>query len=212
MQSRLVTILMGSVLTIGAVAFAQEAGEGEAIAPAEQEVAAAAPSGVDARLHDALFYLFGAVAVVSSLGVVFSGNIVRTAMWLFGTLGAVAALFFLMFANFLGAIQLIVYAGGILILIVFGVMLTSKSPWMRFDPKPAEVIGGSVVCLALLVTLISILLRTDWSAAARPRVAANSVAEFGEALLTDYLIPFEAASVLLLAVMIGAAFLARPEK
>ncbi len=212
MPSRLMIFLLGSMLAVGSVALAQEAGEVEVIAPPAEPVAVAASSPVDVLLHDGLFYLFAAVTVVSSLGVVFSGNIVRTATWLFGTLGAVAALFFLMYANFLGAIQLIVYAGGILILIVFGVMLTSKSPWMRFNPKPAEVFGGCVVCGALLVTLISILLRTNWSAAARPRETSHSVADFGQALLTDYLIPFEAASVLLLAVMIGAAFLARPEK
>lgn len=174
--------------------------------------ASAASMPTDSTLHDFLFYLFAGVAVVSSLGVVFSGNIVRTATWLFGTLGAVAALFFLMLANFLGAIQLIVYAGGILVLIVFGVMLTSKSPWMHFNPRPIEVFGGCVVCTALLAGLLTILLRTDWSVGAQPRESVVSVAEFGHALLTDYLLPFEAASVLLLAVMIGAAFLARPEK
>ncbi len=163
-------------------------------------------------LHDALFYVLAAVAAVSCLGIVISTNIVRTTMWLFGVLGAIAALFFLMLANFLAVIQLIVYAGGILVLIVFGVMLTSKSPWIRFNPRPLEVIGGAVVSLALFGGLSWALLRADWTAAPQAQQRVFTVAEIGQALLTDYLIPFEVASVLLLAVMLGAAYLVRPEK
>ena len=180
--------------------------------PAAQE--APAPTAAPARVsaHDLMFYLFGGIAAVSALGIVFSTNIVRTAVWLFGTLSAVAVLFFLLLANLLGAIQLLVYVGGVLILIVFGVMLTSKSPWMRFAPRPVEVIGGVAVCLVLLIGLTTILLHTDWSAGAVAQEGVVSVASFGEALLTDYLLPFEVASVLLLAAMVGAAYLARPEK
>jgi NADH-quinone oxidoreductase subunit J len=210
-----VGVVMGLIVALlwgGVVLSAQDVGEGGASGATPAEPIGPGGRTPDAALHDALFYVFAGVAVISCLGIVFSGNIVRTATWLLGTLGAVAALFFLMLANFLGAIQLIVYAGGILVLIVFGVMLTSKSPWMRFDARPAEVVGGCVVCGALLIGLVSILLRTDWARSARPNESVVSVAEFGRALLTEYLLPFEVASVLLLAVMIGAAYLARPEK
>jgi NADH-quinone oxidoreductase subunit J len=145
------------------------------------------------------------------LGCVISTNIVRMATCLFGTLGAVAILYFLMSATFLGAIQLIVYAGGTLIVIIFGVMLTSKSPWVKYVPKPAELVIGGLVCLALFGGLVKLLLGANWGAG-QPNAQGFEVAQIGWALLNTYLVPFELASVLLLAVMIGAAYLARPER
>lgn len=185
-------------------------------------IAAAGASGpetlkiVPSELPEAIaFYAFAGVAVVSCLGIAVTGNIVRMATWLFATLGSVAALYFLLAANLLGAVQLIVYAGGTLILIIFGVMLTSKSPWARFDAKRGELIAAGVVCLVLFGALAMMLTSTAWPQGdpTTPTMQENaSVATIGEALLTTYLLPFEVASVLLLAVMIGAAFLARPEK
>jgi NADH-quinone oxidoreductase subunit J len=158
-----------------------------------------------------LFYVVAAVVAGCALGCVLSFNIVRMATYLFGALGSVAILYFLMSATFLGAIQLIVYAGGTLIVIIFGVMLTSQSPWARFAPKRVELVAGAVVCMALFGGLVTAIIRQDWSgAAAEP--GRFAIAEFGHALLTTYLVPFELTSVLLLAVMIGAAYLARVEK
>ncbi len=162
-------------------------------------------------MESILFFLVGGVAAASALGCVLSVNIVRMAVCLFGTLGSVAILYFLMAANFLGAIQLIVYAGGTLIVIIFGVMLTSKSPWVKYVPNPAEIVAGAIVCLTLFAGLSFVLTHTDWETA-KSNAAGYSVAEIGRELLTTYLVPFELASVLLLAVMIGAAYLARPEK
>jgi len=158
-----------------------------------------------------LFYLLAAVVGGCALGCVLSSRIVRMAAFLFGTLGGVALLYFLLAATFLGAIQLIVYAGGTLIVIIFGVLLTSQSPWVRFAPKKLEVIVGAVVCLTLFGGLVTAVLRHDWSGAEVSH-GQYAVVRFGQELLTTYLVPFELASVLLLAVMIGAAYLARPEK
>ncbi len=158
-----------------------------------------------------MFYLLAGVAAASAVGCVVSTNIVRMAMWLFGALGAVAVLYFLLAANFLGAIQFIVYAGGTLIVIIFGVMLTSKSPWVKYVPKPVETVAGAGVCLVLFASLVVVLTDMDWGEA-NPNPVAYEVAKIGEQLLTTYLVPFEVASVLLLAVMIGAAYLARRER
>src|SRR5712675_945862 len=87
-----------------------------------------------------LFYIFAAMSVIAAISVVVSRNIVRTAVGLLFTLIGVAGLYFLLNAEFLAAVQLVVYAGGTLILIVFGVMLTSKSPFSRFTPKPGEIV------------------------------------------------------------------------
>src|SRR5688572_21660321 len=102
-----------------------------------------------------LFYLFAGMAAISALWVVMSKNIVRTAVALLFTLIGVAGLYFLLNAEFLAAVQLVVYAGGTLILIIFGVMLTSKSPFSRFEPKLAEVILAMSCGLVLLVTLVA---------------------------------------------------------
>lgn len=159
-----------------------------------------------------VFYIFAAVVLASAIGCVASRNIVRTAVWLLGTLGGVAGLYFLCFANLLAAIQLIVYAGGTLLLIIFGVMLTSKSPWMTFNPKRWEVVIAVLVAAAMLIALTSSLMSAKWPGASRDLTANATVHDIGTTLLTAYLVPFEVASVLLLVVMIGAAYLARAEK
>ena len=177
-------------------------------ADAAQSTNAAAPGGL---LEVRLFYAVAGSTVLSALGVCVAKNIVRMAVWLFIGLGSVALLYFLLAANFLGAIQLIIYAGGTLVLLVFGVMLTSKSPWVRFDPPKVELIAAGIVCLALIVTLCTILARTTWSSVEQI-VPSATVAAFGERLLTTYLVPFEVAGVLLMIVMVGAAYLARQEE
>lgn len=160
-----------------------------------------------------MFYIFAGVALASAIGCVVTTNIVRTALWLLGTLAGAAGLYFLLFANLLGAIQLIVYAGGTLILIIFGVMLTSKSPWLKFNPKRWEIVVASAVAVALFVGLAKALLSIDWQIGSSPEMVRNAtVAQIGQALLTSFLAPFEVASVLLLLVMIGAAYLARAER
>src|SRR5215213_4014568 len=101
-----------------------------------------------------LFYLFAAMSAGSAIGVAISRNIVRTAVCLLFTLLGVSGLYFLLHAEFLAAVQLVVYAGGTLILIIFGVMLTSKSPFSRFDAKPGEIVVAMSVGAVLFVALI----------------------------------------------------------
>src|SRR3954463_12252206 len=101
-----------------------------------------------------LFYVFALMSAGSAIGLVISRNIVRTAVCLLFTLVGVAGLYFLLNAEFLAAVQLVVYAGGTLILIVFGVMLTSKSPFSRFEPKVAEVAIALSINLVLLFALV----------------------------------------------------------
>lgn len=169
---------------------------------------AAVPGGVMEAL---LFYAIAASTVLSALGVCFTKNIVRMAVWLLVTLASVAMLYFLLAANFLAAIQLIVYAGGTLVLLIFGVMLTSRSPWARFEPPKIEVVLAALVCGALTVTLATLLARVAWPTPVEA-IPGAAVADFGRALMTTYLVPFEVAGVLLMIVMVGAAHLARQEK
>ena len=156
-----------------------------------------------------LFYIFAIMAGGSALGVVLTRNIVRMAVFLLFTLVGAAGLYFLLSAEFLAAVQLVVYAGGTLILIVFGVMLTSKSPFSRFEPKLGEVIIALSLGLILLFALVMGMMRTSFAGEPLDTTGGYPVGRLGQALLGDYLIPFELSSVLLLVVMIGAAYLAK---
>jgi NADH-quinone oxidoreductase subunit J len=95
--------------------------------------------------------------------------------------------------------------------LVFGVMLTSKSPWARFETSWVELGATAVVCLGLLITLCRVYFRTNWLVAAQT-TEGTSVYAIGVALMTKYLVPFEVAGVLLFVVMVGAAQLARQER
>jgi len=155
-----------------------------------------------------LFYLFAAVAAAGAIGVAVTRDIVRAAVWLLFALGGVAGVYFLLDAEFLAAVQLVVYVGGILVLIVFGVMLTSASPLVRYEPSRGEVAIAAVLSVVLLAALTLMALRATFPVAMTPPDPTSGVAPLGQALLGDYLVPFELASVLLLVVLVGAAHLA----
>ena len=160
----------------------------------------------------ALFYLLAGITALSALGVVLSRNIVRMAVALLFTLAGVAGLYFLLHAEFLAAVQLVVYAGGTLILIIFGVMLTSKSPFVKFEPRAVEVAAALALGFILLIAMVAAILKTTFATNAISADGAYPVDRLGQVLLGDYLVPFEVVSVLLLAVMIGAAYLAKGRK
>src|SRR3954467_5883779 len=115
---------------------------------------AAAQSDAQA-VSTVLFYAFALMSAGSAIGLVLSRNIVRTAVCLLFTLLGVAGLYFLLNAEFLAAVQLVVFAGGTLILIIFGVMLTSKSPFSRFAPKRIEVIISVILGVILFSALVA---------------------------------------------------------
>lgn len=171
-----------------------------------------AESQASATLGIVLFYLFALMSGAAAVYVVVSRDIVRTAVGLLFTLTGVAGLYFLLDAEFLAAVQLVIYVGGTLILIVFGVMLTSKSPFSRFGPRRGEVVLATAIAAVLLAALVAaILVRPPPSFAreALPPAGGYPTAALGEQLLGDYLVPFEFVSVVLLVVMIGAAYLAK---
>src|SRR3954468_15012547 len=105
-----------------------------------------------------LFVVVAAATCASALGVVLARNIVRAAVWLLFTLIGVSMLYFLLGAEFLGAAQLIVYVGGTLVLVVFGVMLTAQGPLKTLRTRPAEWVVGGVLGAALLALLAGVML------------------------------------------------------
>src|SRR3954469_9513112 len=136
----------------------------------------------------ALFWIFAAMAGASALGVVISKNIVRMAVALLFTLAGVAGLYFLLSAEFLAAVQLVVYAGGTLILIIFGVMLTSKSPFSRFEGKLGEVMIAVSLSAVVFFVLVIGILKTNFNA---EEIAGGSypIDRLGQVLLGDFLVP-----------------------
>ena len=168
-----------------------------------------------AHLALLLFLAFAAITVLSAWAIVLSQNIVRMAVYLLLTLGGVAGLYLLLNSQFLAAIQLIVYAGGTLILIVFGVMLTSGGTFVSLKISKLERLASMLLAVVLAaVLMLATLLAPTLTATtavgdAVGGVAEPTIADIGRAMLTEYLVPFEVAAVLLLVVMIAAAYMAR---
>lgn len=109
-----------------------------------------------------LFWVFAILTCGGGIAVVATQNVVRMAFWLVVSLGSVAALFFLLHADFLGAAQLLIYVGGTVVLLVFGVMLTASGHTVRIQTSPAETLLGAGVGLILLCTLLFAISSTDW--------------------------------------------------
>ena len=115
-------------------------------------------------IEQLLFYVFAILTCGGAIAVVATQNVVRMAFWLVVSLGSVAALFFLLHADFLGAAQLLIYVGGTVVLLVFGVMLTASGPYTTIKTPPAEGIIGGAVGLMLLMVLVSSIGSVDWGA------------------------------------------------
>tara|TARA_Y100001968_G_C19207544_1_gene643082 strand:+ start:226 stop:828 length:603 start_codon:yes stop_codon:yes gene_type:complete len=156
------------------------------------------------------FGVLSLIVVIGSLGVVLLGNIVYSAFLLGGVFMAVAGLYLLLNASFVAAAQVLVYVGAINVLILFAIMLVNKKEELKtIAGLKIRRIVSAAVCLGLLALLIRVVITTPWSIPGPAPVGEESTARIGEHLFTDYLLPFELASVLLLMAMIGAIVLAR---
>ena len=159
-----------------------------------------------------LFAVIASATGLSALAVVLSRNVVRAAVWLLFTLIGVSLLYFLLGAEFVGATQLIVYVGGTMVLVVFGVMLTAQQQFLRIRIAPQEWVVGGVLAAALFALLVTVSLRLGAGKVAPPTDPLPGVGPIGVGFLTTYLLPFEIISVHLLVVLIGAAYLARAKR
>ena len=156
-----------------------------------------------------IFNVFVLLTVVPCFWVALSSNIVHAAFSLLVTLFGVAGLYVLLGADFIGVVQVIVYIGGILILIIFGVMMTQKG---QLQPLSVQLPGkflGAILTGIILVALILAATRSLWPVAASPGEPEPTSAAIGNLLLGKYLIPFEVASVLLLVALVGAVLIVR---
>ena len=155
-----------------------------------------------------LFYVFSFLIIGSASIMVFSKNIVHSAFALMFTLIGIAAIYVLLYADFLAATQLLVYVGGILILILFGVMLTSQeSTKLNFRTVTVNVVPASILSLGALILLIYVLTTTQW-APGNPGIPGETVGALGTMLMSVYLLPFIIVGVLLLIAIIGSILMA----
>lgn len=158
----------------------------------------------------AVFYLLAAITVGSALGVAFSDNVVYSAFALMGALLGVASMFVLLGADFLGAVQLLVYVGGILVLTLFAVMLTHRIADVQVSNRAVGRLPGLVLVGAVLGWMIHVARQAAWVVQDSGAPAPTTYG-IGEALLTQYALPFEVASIVLLSALIGAVVVSRKE-
>jgi len=158
------------------------------------------------------FTVLSLVVIIGALGVVLLESIVYSAFLLGGVFMSVAGLYLLLNASFVAAAQVLVYVGAVNVLIIFAIMLVNK----KEDLKPInDIKSRRVISTSICLTLLSLLIRVDltnnvWNLSSpQNSIGEESTIRIGEHLFSDYLLPFEVASVLLLMAMIGAIVLAR---
>ena len=188
---------------------------------------------------DFYFILFAGIACIFAVAVLLTSNVVRMAFYLIISLGATAGLFFLAGAEFVGAMQLMIYVGGTLVLLIFGVMLTAQSRFISMKTHPrdwllAVIVGGSLLMLLLTAAFrvpewhseqqvqaaVSQLEMADSKTAtplglALTGVRVDKIEQADEQLkqgMSGYLLPFVIVSIHLLVVLIGAAYMARAKR
>ena len=161
-------------------------------------------------LRDVLFYGFAALTVAGAAAVALSRNILYSAIGLLGALMGAGALYVFVSADFLAVTQLLVYIGGVLVLILFAVMLTNRITEVNISNSSLGLGGGIALLIAAVPVLVFVAVATPWAARVPPELAPTT-RDIGNAFLTRWLLPFELASLVLLATLIGAVVIARKE-
>ena len=159
-------------------------------------------------MDNVAFGLIVALTLGSAFVVVLSQQLLYSAIALLFTLFGIAGLYIFMWADFMAGVQIIVYIGGILVLLIFGIMLTNKISSVNISHTSLQKSVGAVIALGVLGLLIPMILNTSWYqlSSKEPSQTADSI---GRLLMMEYLLPYEVASLLLLGALIGAAMLSR---
>ena len=157
------------------------------------------------------FGVFSVLTLGAALGVVLLSNIVYSAFLLAGVFISISGIYLLLNADFVAAAQILIYVGAVNVLILFAIMLVNKREDFLVLPRRwIRTVATSGVCVGLFALLSTMVLMTPWPIApATEKAIENPVVEIGKHFFSDFLLPFELASVLLLMAMIGAIVLAR---
>jgi NADH-quinone oxidoreductase subunit J len=150
------------------------------------------------------------VLVGSALAVVLSKNLFHAVLWLALALTGTAGVFLLLDAEFLAAVQLLLYAGGIITIVVFAIVVTERLIGERLTQTNMRIGGGVLMSLVLLGFIASVVIRHPLPTT-RPEMSGDLTRMLGQSVLTQYVLPFELLAVLMLSGMLGAIYFARPE-
>jgi NADH-quinone oxidoreductase subunit J len=156
------------------------------------------------------FWALALVLVGSALAVVLSKNLFHSVLWLALALTGTAGVFLLLEAEFLAAVQLLLYAGGIVTIVVFAIVVTERLVGERITQTNRRITAGIVTSLAFIALVISFISQQPLATARQP-LTADLTRTIGESVLTRFVLPFELLGVLMLAAMLGAVYFARPE-
>ncbi len=154
-----------------------------------------------------LFYLFALLTLGSATFMVFSRNIVHAAFAMMFTLLGVAGLYVLLYADFIAATQILVYVGGILILILFGIMLTTQGFTSGFKTLTVNLVPGIGLALLASAGLIYVFVSSPWTSVSM-EAPKTTITEMGMLLMHEYMLPFQVTGLLLLVAIIGALLMA----
>src|SRR5262245_45986908 len=157
------------------------------------------------------FAALSVTLVGSALAVVLSKNLFHAVLWLALALTGTAGVFLLLDAEFLAAVQLLLYAGGIITIVVFAIVVTERLVGERLTQTNMRIGSGAVVSVALLSFIVTVLQRQPL-ATVRPEMTGDLTSMVGQAVLTRFVLPFELLAVLMLAGLLGAIYFARPEE
>jgi NADH:ubiquinone oxidoreductase subunit 6 (subunit J) len=163
-----------------------------------------------------VFYVFAALTIVSGVFILFTKNVLYAGFALLSTFLGVAVLYIFAGADFLAIAQIMIYVGGVLVLILFGIMLTNRIAGQSYIvSENRNLVAGIVGGGGLLVILIAGIIKakfTDlsWiqSAVRNEKVKITTLGKIGENLMTDFVLPFEVAGLILMVALMGAAFIA----
>ena len=159
-------------------------------------------------IYPIIFYLFAAITVLSAFFVVTTRNIIHSAYYLLFTFFGVAGIYVLLGADFIAVVQLVVYIGGILILLLFGVMLTNKITHVQIKTGTIKIVPATLAVALFAGILATALLDTKWKTI-NSEMPVSTAHSLGLLLLQQYAVVFELLGILLLIALIGAASMAR---
>lgn len=157
------------------------------------------------------FWILAAITVISALMVVSLKNVFHAALALILCLFCIAGIFVLLHAEFLAAVQVLVYVGAVSILIIFAIMLTSNLANKKIVQVNKQVLPAVFVCIVFVIGAIALIANTDIWPFADAQLPEDNIGTIGRLMMTDFMLPFEVVSILMLAALIGAIMLAREE-
>ena len=157
------------------------------------------------------FWVLAVLLVGSALAVVLSKNLFHSVLWLALALTGTAGVFLMLNAEFLAGVQILLYAGGVVTVVVFAIVVTEKLVGTKLSHTSRRLAGGGVVAIVFLAMMVDGLSKAPLPALKAP-MESEATRQIGLALLTKFLLPFELLAVLLLVSLLSASYLARPEE